>query len=482
MNTRTVLWVVGLVWTAVAVAQLPSLAWALWAGEPWIGFAVSCGVGLSVGGTIVFAMRHMEHALDHRSAFLAVTSAWVSACVLGAVPFHLGLGTSAIDAFFESSSGFTTTGATVLAGLDDLPRSILFWRAMTHWLGGMGMVLLGVAIFPVLGLGGMQLFKAEAPGPTKDKLTPRIAETAKILWVLYLGLTVASFTALWLGGMTPFDAICHAFSTVATGGFSTHDASAGHYASSSFILLSMTFFMIAGGTSFAILHRALTQTVSWRDSPQLRAYYGIFAAAALVMAWNLRAEMPEQFTSWPDALQHALFQSAAILTTTGLTSSDFDTWPFLSHAVLFTLFFVGGMAGSTAGGVKVVRVLIVVRLAMAQFVQLVHPRSYGVIKLGERTVDDQIILGVMSFLALWVMAIGVGALILASLGSDLDTSLTAAAVALGNIGPGFGAVGPSQTYAPFAPTAKLTLIALMILGRLEIYTVLVILTPAFWRR
>lgn len=481
MNTRTVLWVVGLVWMAVAIAQLPSLGWALYAGEPWVAFAVSCSAGLLLGGAIVIPMRGAERSLDHRSAFLAVTSAWVGACVLGALPF-LGIGVSPIDAFFESSSGFTTTGATVLSGLDSLPRSILLWRAMTHWLGGMGMVLLGVAVFPVLGLGGMQLFKAEAPGPTKDKLTPRIAETAKILWTLYLGLTVAAASALYIGGMTPFDALCHAFSTVATGGFSTHDTSVGYYASSSFILLATTFFMLAGGTSFAILHRALTQNLSWRHSPELRAYLGIFVIAGLLMAWNLRVEMPEEFGSWPETLQHALFQSAAILTTTGLTSSDFDRWPFFCHAVLFSLFFVGGMAGSTGGGVKVVRVLILIRLSIAQFVRLVHPRSYGVIKLGEKTVDDQIILSVLGFMGLWVLSIAIGTLVLASLGSDLDTSLTAASVALGNIGPGFGAVGPSQTYAPFAPTAKLTLITLMILGRLEIYTVLVILTPAFWRR
>lgn len=480
MNTRTVLWVVGLVWMAVATAQVPSLGWALWAGEPWEGFAVSCIGGLALGGAIMLAMRGRERALDHRSAFLAVTAAWVSACVLGAVPF-LGLGVSAVDAVFESSSGFTTTGATVLSGLDTLPRSILFWRGMTHWLGGMGMVLLGVAIFPVLGLGGMQLFKAEAPGPTKDKLTPRIAETAKILWVLYLGLTIAAGTAMYAGGMTPFDAVCHAFSLVSTGGFSTHDASASYYPSS-FILLSMTFFMLCGGMSFAILHRALTQTVSWRESPQLRAYLGLFAVVGMVMAWNLRVEMPAQFGSWPEALQHALFQSASILTTTGLTSSDFDAWPPLCHALLFTLFFIGGMAGSTGGGPKVVRVLILVKLAVAQFVQLVHPRSYGVLKLGDKTVDDQIILSVLAFTTLWIIAIGAGTLVLSALGSDLETSLSASAVALGNIGPGFQDVGPSKTYAPFAPTAKVTLTTLMILGRLEIYTVLVILTPAFWRR
>lgn len=481
MNTRTVLWVVGLVWMAVATAQLPSLGWALWAGEPWTAFAASCGLGLGLGGAIVYALRGRPRALDHRSAFLTVTCAWVSACVLGSVPFF-GVGIAPIDAFFESSSGFTTTGATVLSDLDHLPRSLLFWRSMTHWLGGMGMVLLGVAIFPVLGVGGMQLFKAEAPGPTKDKLTPRIAETAKILWALYLGLTVACAAALYVGGMSAFDAVCHAFSAVSTGGFSTHDASAGFYRDSSFILLTLTAFMLAGGTSFAILHRALTETVSWRESPQLRAYLGIFAVVGLLMAWNLRSELPHVYGSWPEALQHALFQSAAILTTTGLTSADFDTWPFLSHALLFCLFFIGGMAGSTSGGIKVVRVLLVVRLAFSQFVHLVHPRSFAVIKLGDKTVDDEIILSVLGFMGLWIMAIGIGAVVLAALGSDLDTSLTAAAVSLGNIGPGFEAVGPSKTYAPFAPTAKLTLITLMILGRLEIYTVLVILTPAFWKR
>ncbi|MBW2282902.1 MAG: TrkH family potassium uptake protein [Deltaproteobacteria bacterium] len=477
MNTRTVLWLVGVVLIAVAVAQLPSLVWAVVAGEPWLAFAVSSSLGAVLGVAATLPVRGHERALDHRAAFLGVTAAWLSACLLGSVPL-LGAGLSPVDAFFESTSGFTTTGATLLSGLDALPRSLLLWRSVMQWLGGMGIVVLGIAVFPVLGVGGMQLFKADVPGPTKDRLTARIAETAKILWVLYASLTVVDAGLLYVGGMTPFDAACHALSTVSTGGFSTHDASFAGY-DSPLILLSTTFFMLAGGTSFVVLHRALAGRLAWRDSPELRAYLGIFVVGAALIAWDLRTGLPGQFASWAEALQSSIFQTASILTTTGFSSHDFDLWPALSHGVLLGCMFIGGMAGSTAGGPKVFRALLLVRLSVAQFAGLVHPRSVDVIKLGQRTVDDDVILSVLGFVGLWLLA---GTAVLTGLGSDLYSGFIASIVTLGNYGAGFGSVGPSQTYAGFAPAAKLTMSALMILGRLEIYAVLVLLTGPFWRR
>jgi trk system potassium uptake protein TrkH len=386
-----------------------------------------------------------------------------------------------VDALFESVSGFTTTGATVLSGLDGMPRSLLLWRSLTQWLGGMGIVLLGVAVFPLLGLGGMQLYRAETPGPTKDKITPRIAETARLLWMLYLGLTLASAALLWLGGMTLFDAICHAMCAISTGGFSTYDSSLDHF-DSGFIHLVVTGAMLLGGMSFAVLHRALTRGISWRDSPELRLYLGIFAVATLLLAVDLRLGMPEQFANGAEALEHAAFQVASILTTTGFTTRNFDLWPPLAHAVILALFFVGGMAGSTGGGIKVVRVLITLKVAFAQFFRLVHPHGFGAIKLGNRAVEDDVILGVVGFVGMWLVLLLVGTAVISAFGSDLLTSFSAAAVTLGNIGPGFAGVGPANVYAGFSPAAKLSMVTLMVLGRLEIYTALVILTPRFWRR
>lgn len=483
MNLRTVLWLVGITVGAVALTQSVALGVALGLGEPWRPFAISIAAGLAIAAGLILPARGGALELDHRSAFLAVTLAWVGAAICGAGPYvsHPAVQVGLIDALFESASGFTTTGATILSGLDSLPRSLLLWRAFTQWFGGMGVVLLGVAVFPILGLGGMQLYRAEAPGPTKDKITPRIAETAKLLWVLYLGLTAADAVLLLVGGMSPFDAICHSMSTISTGGFSTHDASLAFW-SSGFIHMTTIVFMLLGGMNFAILQRALTGQFSWRKTPELRLYLGIVAAATFLMAANLLADRPDLYATTSDALEHALFQTASILTTTGFATRDFDSWPALSHAVFLVLFLIGGMAGSTAGGIKVVRVLLTVRVAFGQFFRLVHPRGFAAIRLGPRTVDESALMGVLGFVAMYILVLLAGTGFVASYGSDLVTSLSAAAVTLGNVGPGLGAVGPSHTYASFAPGAKLGMTALMILGRLEIYTVLVILTAGFWRR
>jgi trk system potassium uptake protein TrkH len=343
------------------------------------------------------------------------------------------------------------------------------------------MVLLGVAVLPMLGVGGMSLYKAEAPGLSKDKITPRIAETAKLLWMLYLGVSVISLILLYLGGMTLFDAVCHTMAGISTGGFSTHGASLAHY-DSAYIHSVITLLMLTGGMSFAILHRALTQGISWSEHPELRLYIGIFVLATLLIALDLRTSMPDQFASASDSLEHAAFQAASILTTTGYTSWDFATWPAFSQAILFTLFFVGGMAGSTGGGVKVIRVLLMGRFAFAQFFRLVHPHGFSAMKLGTRTVEEAVLQSVAGFVGMWIILLLVGAVLIAMSGVDPFTSLNAVAVSLGNIGPGLGGVGPSHSWETFTPLAKLTLAAFMILGRLEIYTVLVILTPGFWRR
>lgn len=483
MNLRTIGWLVGLLLNLVSGALLAPLLMAVVLAEPWLPFAIAIAAGVGAGTILLSVLRSAERSLNHRSAFLAVTLAWLTACVLGSVPFllHPALQLSITSALFESVAGFTTTGASVLSGLDALPRSVLLWRSLSQWLGGMGMVLLGVAVLPMLGVGGMSLYKAEAPGLSKDKITPRIAETAKLLWLLYLGVSVISVVLLYLGGMTLFDAVCHTMAGISTGGFSTHGASLAHY-DSAYIHSVITLLMLTGGMSFAILHRALTQGISWSEHPELRLYIGIFVLATLLIALDLRTSMPDQFASASDSLEHAAFQAASILTTTGYTSWDFAAWPAFSQAILFTLFFVGGMAGSTGGGVKVIRVLLMGRFAFAQFFRLVHPHGFSAMKLGTRTVEEAVLQGVAGFIGMWIILLLIGSVLIAMTGVDPFTSLNAVAVSLGNIGPGLAGVGPSHNWETFTPLAKLTLAAFMILGRLEIYTVLVILTPGFWRR
>ena len=476
------LWMVGVALGAVAVALLLCLGFALLWSEPWESFARSTLATFALAGLLIWPARRETGTLNHRSAFVAVSASWIAACAAGASPFigHASVNLGVIDAFFEAASGFTTTGASVISGLDGAPHSLLLWRAMMHLLGGMGIVLLGIAVLPVLGLGGMQLFRAEAPGPTKDKLTPRIAETAKILWILYMGLIGVHALLLWAAGMTAFDAICHSIGSLSTGGFSTHDASLGHY-DSPLILNQISFFMLLGGTNFVILHRLLTQGVAWRENTELRAYVAIVLLGVFLVALDLRLNRPEQFGTSGSATVHALFQVASIITTTGYASRDFDLWPELSHGVLLMLLMVGGMAGSTAGGPKVVRVVLSAKFAAAQCFRLIHPRGVLRIKLDNRTVDEDVILGVLGFMAAWGLIVAFGTFLLAAFGSDVNTALSATLATFGNVGPGFGEAGPARVYASFAPQAKVVMSALMILGRLEIFTLLVILAPSFWQ-
>jgi trk system potassium uptake protein TrkH len=483
MDLRTVGWLLGLTLNLLSVAMLAPLTLGALLGEPWLPFAMAAAAGSALGGPLLIATAGGRRRFDHRSAFLAIGVTGVAACVLGSVPFllHPAVDLDPTGAFFEASAGLTTTGATVLSGLEGLPRSLLLWRSLSQWIGGMGMVLLGVAVLPLLGVGGMSLYKAEVPGLSKERMTPRIAETARLLGVLYVSLSVINAALLYFGGMTAFDSICHAMTTISTAGFSTHDRSFAHY-DSAYLHGVTTLLMLTGGTSFAILHRSLTQGISWSDHPELRLYLGLFVFASLLIAVDLANEMPAEFPNAAEALEHAAFQVASLLSTTGYSTRDFASWPTLSQAVLFTLFFVGGMAGSTAGGVKVIRVLLMVRFAFAQFFRLVHPRGVSAMKLGTRTVDDTVPQSVAGFMALWLLLWLLGAGVIAMTGSDLFTSLSAAAVTLANIGPGLGGVGPSHTWEAFPPLAKLVFSALMILGRLEIYTVLVILTPGFWQR
>ena len=483
MKIQTVGWLIGAVWAGLAGVFAAPLLLALVRGEPWQPFAIAAAVAAAGGGLLLALLRKAERALDQRSAMLAVSAILLSVCVLAAVPFasYPEPRMSLVDSLFEATSGFTTTGATVLSGLDDLPHSLLLWRSLMQWLGGMAMVIFGIGILPLLGVGGMQIYREQAPGPSKDQVTPRIAETARLLWLLYLGMTVVAAALFRATGMNLFDAICHAMTSIATGGFSTHDASLGYFDSSAIHVVAIVA-MLAGGTSFAILHRALAGGAVWSEHPELRAYLGFYLLATGLIALDLALNRGGGFASFAGVLEHAAFQAASILSTTGYATRDWGQWPGLSQVTLFSLFFVGAMAGSTGGGIKVVRIVLLGRLAFAQFYRLLHPHAFSVVRIGSRTVDDAIVVSSLGFIGLWFLLLALGTAVISWHGSEFLSSVTAAADTLGNIGPGFVQVGPGHTFASFEAVAKLMMIALMVLGRLEIYTLLIVLTPAFWRR
>jgi len=418
--------------------------------------------------------------LSTRDGFLFVTLSWIMASLFGAMPFYLsGAVPSFADAFFETISGFSTTGASILTNVEALPRSLLFWRSLTHWLGGMGIVVLTVAVLPLLGIGGLQLVKAEAPGPTVDKLTPRITETSKILWYIYTGLTVAQAALLMLGGMSLFDALTHTFGTLATGGFSTKNASVGHY-NSAYIDWVVTVFMILAGVSFSLHYRFIRGGFRplLRDT-EFKAYIAIFLVATAIIAFNLRVNV---YGSLSDSFRYAAFQAASILTTTGFATADFERWPFLSQFILFALMFVGGCSGSTGGGIKVIRIVTLFKQGLNEMKYLIHSKGVFILKISGMAVKKDTVYAILGFFFLYIFTILLVAGVVATSGQDISTSLTASLATVGNIGPGFGNVGPVDNYAFFPAYVKWTLSFAMLVGRLELYTVLVIFTPVFWRK
>ncbi len=422
-----------------------------------------------------------EHELHPREGFLLVAMSWVVVSFLGAFPFYTsGAIPSFVDAYFETMSGFTTTGASILTDIEALPRSMLFWRSLTHWLGGMGIIVLTVAIFPLLGIGGLQLLKAEAPGPAVDKITSKVTETAKLLWLTYFGMTAAETVLLLFGGMDLFDALTNTFGTVATGGFSPKGDSIGAYASP-FIDVVITAFMVMAGINFVMYFKLLTGRAGsiLRDT-ELKAYLSIFAVASFIIAVVLHNH--GIYETFATSLRYGAFQAASILTTTGYATADFAAWPDLSKAVLFTLMFVGGSSGSTGGGIKVIRIVSLLKLGFSEMRYLLHPRGVFGVRINGERIKKSIVYAISGFVFLYVMLLLITTLVVASGGHPLFTSFSTAQVTLGNIGPGFDMVGPTKNYAFFQDYIKWFLSLIMMMGRLEVFTVLIVFTPFFWRR
>jgi trk/ktr system potassium uptake protein len=498
LNLRAVLGTLAALVVFAGVAMLVPAAIGLWYGEPsWWSFLVASTGAVIVGGP-VWAIwgRGEADSLRIREGFVIVALAWVVISLVGAIPFVVGgVLESYTDAFFETVSGFTTTGATILGGggnpaIEDIPASFLFWRSLTHWMGGMGIIVLTLAILPILGVGGMQLFKAEVPGPSADKLTPRVRETARRLWLIYVGFTAVQVLAL-LPAMSFFDAVNHAFATMATGGFSTLNGSVGQF-DSAYVDWVVILFMFFAGVNFALHFRMLRgKAITVFKDTELRVYAAVVAISSLVIAVGLwepvRALMPgtelsQGYAGFLDALRFGAFQATAIVTTTGFGTADYELWPPMAIGTIFLLFFVGGMAGSTGGGVKVVRVVLLFKNSFKEIKQLVHPQALLNVRLNGKVVSQDIMRNVLSFMVLYLGLIGAGTLALSIIGVDLLTSFGAAISSVGNVGPAFGSLGPSENYAHLPGLAKWVLSFLMVAGRLEIFTMLIIFAPSFWRR
>jgi len=483
MNIRQVLKTLSLLLMIIAVFMLIPTGMALYYGELHLlkSFLIPIVIILIYGISMLWLTRaDKKQYFSTRDGFLLVTSSWVLAAFLGALPFYIsGSIPSLTDAFFESMSGFTTTGASILTDIESLPKPLLFWRSLTHWLGGMGIVVLIVAIFQFLGIGGTHLLKAEAPGPTVDKITPRITEMAKILWGSYVVLTLLEIILLMIGGMDLFEASTHTFGTMATGGFSPKAQSVGHY-SSPFIHYVITLFMILAGINFILYFKLITGNL--KDilrNTEVKVYLSIFLIATVIITFSLYGNV---FPSLSRSVRFASFQAASILTTTGFSTANFSEWPMLARVTLFTLMFIGGCSGSTGGGIKVIRILTLFKLGINEMKYLLHPRGIFNIKIDGNTVKKDIMYAVSGFFFLYILLLLAVSLVVASGGNNILTSFSTALVTLGNIGPGFGRIGPALNYAFYPDYIKWILSFAMMAGRLELFTVLVLFTPLFWKK
>ena len=456
-------------------------------------FVISAIITLIFGLALRFSIRLRQEELGIREGFAVVALGWVTVALFGALPYVFA-GVFQVDGrspwtafsfcYFEAMAGFSTTGATVLTEIEHLTHAMLFWRSFSHWLGGMGIVVLAVAILPMLGVGGMQLFRAEAPGPQTDRLTPRIAQTAKLLWGVYLLLSLLETILLMLGNMSLFDALCHTFGTMATGGFSTKNASIGHY-DSVYIDMVICGFMFLAGTNFALHYRALRGDVkSYFQDTEFKFYCIVIAVSITLISWNtIRFQVDGQvpYDSMWTSLRYAAFQVMSIITTTGYGTADFEQWPALSQFILVTLMFYGGCAGSTGGGMKQVRFLLLIKQSVAEIKRLMFPHAVLPIRVNDRVVPPEVMTNVLGFFFFFIGIFAIVTCIMSTLGLDLVSAAGATIATMGNIGPGLGSVGPADNYAHIHTAGKYVLSFCMLLGRLELYTVLILFSPNFWK-
>lgn len=480
MNYGIVLRVLGSILKLEAVLMIPSFLIALYNDQ---ADKVPFLLTIILTGTLGFALtlkRKYDRHINAKEGLVIVSISWLLMSIFGALPLYLSRSTPTyIDAFFEIVSGFTTTGATVIENVETLPMGILFWRSFTHWIGGMGILVFTLILLPALGIGGFQIFKAESPGPVAGKLAPRIKDTARILYGIYFTITLIQVILLKLGGMSLFESLVYTFGSVGTGGFSTKNASVGAY-KSTYIHLVIGIFMVLSGVNFSIYYSLFKR--KWKEvikDEELRLYLIIILIAVISIAINLYGN---SYNSLGLAFRDSFFQVGSIITTTGYATADFDLWPTFSKAILLLLMFIGGCAGSTAGGMKVVRILVILKIIKREVLKIFHPRAMSPVKVNSKILQNEIVAGIYSFSGLYIIIFALSTILVSLEGVDLVSAMSSVAATLGNIGPGLGFVGPTSTFFGYSQIAKLFFSFLMLLGRLELFTIFALLAPKNWRK
>tara|TARA_B100001750_G_scaffold32959_1_gene22830 strand:+ start:726 stop:2195 length:1470 start_codon:yes stop_codon:yes gene_type:complete len=489
MNIKTILNILAAMLGLTGVTMLlPALiAWGY--NEPdLVGHLKSSAICVLIGLPVWFFTRK-NRSLNNKDGFAIVTLAWLLVALAGAQPFYLtGAIPNFTDAWFESMSGVTTTGATIIGnietlpnlvnGIESLPHGVLFWRSFIQWIGGMGIIVFTIAILPLLGVGGVQLFKAEVPGPVADKIRPRINQTAKILWMVYVGFTILQVLLLGLAGMPWFDSVCHAFTTMPTGGFSTQNASIAAY-SNPLIHYIIIFFMFVAGVNFTLHFRAITGNykVHLKDY-EFRVYLSIICIATLLIFFNISSANSD----WShNSFLISLFESLAMLTGTGYANADYELWPFFSQHILLIIMFFGAMGGSTSGGMKITRIILLIKYAATETRRMLHARAIIPIRIGDRFISDEVVRNTLGFSLIYLSIFVLTSFVLTAFNLDLLSAIGASASAIGNVGPAFGAFGPTDNYALLHPIGKWMLTICMLLGRLEIFTIMVLFSRTFWK-
>ena len=479
MNFGIVIKVLGNILSLEALMMIPSLLVALYYRQYDRGAFLISIILIAIVGYIMSKKSVNSKKIRAKEGLAIVTLGWILVSFFGSLPFVIsGSIPSFIDAFFETVSGLTTTGSTLINNVEILPKGILFWRSFTHWIGGMGILVFTLAILPTLGVGGFQIFKAESPGPVKDRIAPKIKDTAKILYTTYISITILEVILLMLGGMTLYESCLHTFGTVGTGGFSSRNLSIGAF-DSTYIHIVISIFMILSGVNFS-LYFALYKG-KWREvlrNKELRFYIGLILATTILIGLNLK------FTSYKNigiALRDALFQTSSIITTTGYATVDFNQWPTFSKSILFLLIFIGGCAGSTSGGMKNIRIVVLLKLVKRQITKTFHPRAMIPVKLDDKSISSDTIASITSFFILYIVIFVLGTIVISLEGIGLESAASAAATTLGNVGPGFGDIGPTHTFSEFSKFNKLFMSFLMLLGRLEMFTILALIAPKTWK-
>ena len=492
MINSKVLNIIGIILSLLGFSMIPSILWSYYYNEPdslkiFYASAVTIISGLTIYLTTYFYNLHnsRRNELSLKDGFTVVSLAWIMMSIFSALPYYISIdGFTFMNSFFEAMSGLTTTGATILGSstvrIEELSHGLLFWRSFTQFIGGMGIIVFSIAILPLLGIGGVQLFKAEVAGPTADKITPRIKETAKILWSIYLILNLIIFVLFYIQGMTFFDSICHSFTTISTAGFSTHSESIKFFSPG--IQWTMIFFMFIAATNFSLHHSFILKgRFNYFKNEEFRVYIFAFIIISIIIFLNISYSNISNYALNFDTFRHSMFTTTSLLTTSGFVTENYDQWPNFSKMILFSLFFIGGSAGSTTGGLKLIRTILIFKYLFYEMKKIIHPSGVYNIKIGNKIIDDDIIKNTLGFYLFYMFIFIVSAILFSAFNMDMTTSFTAAASSIGNIGPGLGSIGPYDNWGHFPDLAKIIACFCMLLGRLEIFTVMILFSRVFWR-